>query len=106
MWCIAKDEKPWAALPDSAIIVDPRPTVSKWQFMQACADAGFTEAQLDAAAATLTAKRKLYWKYMDKLDRDNPMSGLLRAAILPTPPTPHQWTAIFVAAALLNPLIV
>ena len=41
---------------------------------------------------------------MDKLDRDNPMSGLLRKAILPTPPTVNQWNAIFIAAAGLDPL--
>ena len=104
MWCIAKDEKPWAALTDSDIIVDPRPTVSKWQFVQACADAGFTEAQLDAAAGTLTAKRQWFWKYTNVIDRDNPMSGLLRQAILPTPPTVKQWNAIFIAAAGLDPL--
>jgi len=103
-WCIVNDGKPWAAATGVNIIVDPRPTVTKWQFVQACVDAGFTEAQLDAAVLTLTPKRQRFWKYMDKLDRDNPMSGLLRQAILPTPPTVNQWNAIFVAAAGLDPL--
>jgi len=103
-WCIVKDGKPWAAYTNNDIIVDPRPTVTKWQFVQACVDAGFTEAQLDAAVLTLIPKRQRFWKYMDKLDRDNPMSGLLRQAILPTPPTVKQWNAIFVAAAGLDPL--
>ena len=103
-WCIVGDGKPWAALTGENIIIDPRPTVTKWQFVQACADAGFTEAQLDAAVLTLTPKRQRFWKYLDKLDRDNPMSGLLRQAILPTPPTVNQWNAIFIAAAGLDPL--
>ncbi len=103
-WCIVNDGKPWAAATNENIVIDPRPTVSKWQFVQACADAGFTEAQLDIAAATLTIKRQRFWKYTNVLDRDNPMSGLLRQAILPTPPTVNQWNAIFVAAARLDPL--
>ena len=103
-WCIINDGKPWAAATGVNIIADLRPTVTKWQFVQACVDAGFTEAQLDAAVLTLTPKRQRFWKYMDKLDRDNPMSGLLRQAILPTPPTVNQWNAIFVAAATLDPL--
>ena len=103
-WCIVSDGKPWAALTGEDIIIDLRPTVTKWQFVQACVDAGFTEAQLDTAVLTLTPKRQRFWKYMDKLDRDNPMSGLLRQAILPTPPTVNQWNAIFIAAAGLDPL--
>lgn len=103
-WHIVKDGKPWAAATGVNIIADLRPTVTKWQFVQACADAGFTEAQLDAAVLTLTPKRQRFWKYIDKLDRDNPMSGLLRKAILPTPPTVNQWNAIFIAAAGLDPL--
>ena len=103
-WCIVNDGKPWAAATGVNIIADLRPTVSKWQLVQACADAGFTEAQLDAAVLTLTPKRQRFWKYIDKLDRDNPMSGLLRQAILPTPPTVNQWNAIFIAAAGLDPL--
>lgn len=103
-WCIVNNGEPWAAATGEDIIADLRPTVTKWQFVQACVDAGFTEAQLDAAVLTLTPKRQRFWKYIDKLDRDNPMSGLLRQAILPTPPTVHQWNAIFVAAAGLDPL--
>ena len=103
-WCIVKDGKPWAAATNEDIVADLRPTVTKWQFVQACVDAGFTEAQLDAAVLTLTPKRQRFWKYLDKLDRDNPMSGLLRQAILPTPPTVKQWNAIFLAAAGLDPL--
>ncbi len=103
-WCLVKDGKPWSAATDEGIIEDQRPTVTKWQFVQACADAGITEAQLDAAVATLTAKRQRFYKYTDVLDRDNPMSGLLRRAILPTPPTVNVWNAIFVAASQLDPL--
>ena len=37
---------------------DPRPTVTKWQFVQACADAGIAEAQIDASVTLLTSKRR------------------------------------------------
>jgi hypothetical protein len=82
---------------------DPRPTVSKWQFVQACADAGITEAQLDAAVALLTPKRQRFWEYSQILDRDNPFSS--RAAHQPRRPfqRPPQWNAIFLAAAALDP---
>ena len=33
------------------VTFDPRPTVTKWQLVQACADAGITEAQLDSRCA-------------------------------------------------------
>jgi hypothetical protein len=85
--------------------IDPRPTVSKWQLIQACADAGITEAQIDAAVLTLTNKRQRFWKHTDIIDRDNPFSTGLRNALTPVP-TPNQWNAIFVAAAALDPLIV
>ena len=104
-WCIVKDGKPWAAATDSDVVVDLRPTVSKWQLVQACADAGITEAQIDTAVLTLTTKRQRFWKYTDVIDRDNPFSKGLRGA-LPGPPTPQVWSAIFVAAAALNPLTV
>ena len=105
-WCIVKNGRPWCAATGEDIVVDQRPTVTKWQLIRAIVDAGFTEAQVDTAVLTLTPKRQRFWKYTDVIDRDNPMSGLLRAAILPTPPTPNQWNAIFVAAAALNPLTV
>ena len=103
-WTFSKVGTPWEVRTDTDVINDIRPTVTKWQLIQACADAGFTEAQLDTAVLTLTPKRQRFWKYLDKLDRDNPMSGLLRQAILPTPPTVKQWNAIFLAAAGLDPL--
>jgi hypothetical protein len=87
------------------MITDPRPTVTKWQLIQACADAGITEAQLDASVALLTAKRQRFWKYTDIIDRDNPFSSGLRSHLTPAP-TPNQWNAIFIAAAALDPLTV
>lgn len=85
---------------------DMRPTVSKWQFVQSCVDAGVTEAQIDAAVLTLTAKRQRFWKHTNVIDRDNPISTGIRSSILPTPPTPQAWNAIFLAAASLDPLLV
>lgn len=105
-WTFSKVGTPWEVRDGVDVVTDRRPTVTKWQLIQACVDAGITEAQVDAAVLTLTPKRQRFWKYTDILDRDNPMSGLLRGAILPTPPTPNQWNAIFVAAAALDPLIV
>lgn len=102
-WCIVKDGKPWAAATDSDVVVDLRPTVSKWQLVQACADAGITEAQIDTAVLTLTTKRQRFWKYTDVIDRDNPMSSGLRSALVPVP-TPQVWNAIFVSASQLDPL--
>lgn len=87
------------------ISFDPRPTVTKWQFIQACTDAGITEAQIDTAVALLTNKRQRFWKYTQILDRDNPFSSNLRTNLTPVP-TPAQWNAIFIAASQLDPLIV
>ena len=87
------------------ISFDPRPTVTKWQFIQACADAGITETQIDTAVALLTNKRQRFWKYTQILDRDNPFSSNLRTNLTPVP-TPAQWNAIFIAASQLDPLIV
>ncbi len=87
------------------VTFDPRPTVTKWQFVQACVDAGITEAQLDAAVALLTPKRRRFWEYSQILDRDNPFSSGLRTNLVPVP-TPSRWNAIFLAAAALDPLIV
>lgn len=84
---------------------DPRPTVTKWQFIQACADAGITEAQIDTAVLLLTAKRQRFWKHTNILDRDNPFSSGLRTNLTPVP-TPTQWNAIFIAASQLDPLLV
>ncbi len=86
-------------------VFDPRPTVSKWQFIQACVDAGITEAQLDAAVALLTPKRQRFWEFSQILDRDNPFSSGLRTKLVPVP-KPSTWNAIFLAAAALDPLIV
>lgn len=86
-------------------IIDPRPTVTKWQLVQACADAGWSEAQIDASVAILTSKRQRFWKHTNIIDRDNPFSSNLRTNMVPVP-TPTQWNAIFVAAAALDPLIV
>ena len=85
--------------------IDPRPTVTKWQLVQACADAGISEAQIDASVALLTAKRQRRWKYCDLIDRDSPLSSNMRTNMTPVP-TPKQWTDIFVAAAALVPLLV
>ena len=87
------------------ISFDPRPTVTKWQFIQACADAGITEAQIDTAVLLLTAKRQRFWKHTNILDRDNPFSSGLRTNLTPVP-TPTQWSAIFIAASQLDPLLV
>lgn len=104
-WVFDKNGTPWEARTDTDVITDPRPTVSKWQLIQACSDAGITEAQIDAAVLTLTNKRQRFWKYTNIIDRDNPFSTGLRNALTPVP-TPNQWNAIFVAAAALDPLIV
>mgnify|MGYP007100123975 CR=1 FL=1 len=90
---------------EDAPVFDSRPTVSKWQLVQACADAGITEVRLDASVALLTPKRQRFWKYTQVIDRDNPFSGSLRTNLTPVP-TPTQWTAIFQAASLLDPLTV
>lgn len=103
-WCIVKDGKPWSASTDEDIVVvDPRPTVTKWQLVQALVNAGFTETQIDAAVDTLSVKRQRFWKYTNIIDRDNPFASGLRAA-LPGPPTPNTWNSIFLAAAALDPL--
>lgn len=104
-WVFDKSGTPWEARTDTDVIPDSRPTVSKWQLVQACADAGITEAQIDAAVLTLTNKRQRFWKYTDIIDRDNPFSTGLRTSLTPVL-TPKQWNAIFVAAAALDPLIV
>lgn len=84
---------------------DPRPTVSKWQLVQACSDAGITEAQIETAVALLTAKRQRFWKHSQIIDRDNPFSSGLRTKLVPVP-TPSQWNAIFLDAAALDPTTV
>ena len=104
-WVFNKNGTPWEARTDADMIVDPRPTVTKWQLIQACADAGWTEAQIDASVALLTAKRQRRWKYCDLIDRDSPLSVGIRTNMVPVP-TPTQWNAIFVAAAALDPLLV
>ncbi len=104
-WVFTKDGNPWEARTDADILIDPRPTVTKWQLIQACADAGWTEAQIDASVALLTPKRQRFWKYTNVIDRDNPFSSNLRSNMVPVP-TPTQWNAIFVAAAALDPLLV
>jgi len=88
-----------------APVFDPRPTVSKWQLIQACADAGITESQLEASVALLTAKRQRFWKHSQVIDRDNPFSSVLRKNLVPVP-TPAAWNAIFLAAAALDPTTV
>ena len=104
-WVFDKNGTPWEARTGADVIADPRPTVTKWQLVQACADAGITEAQLDASVALLTPKRQRFWKYTNVIDRDNPFSSNLRSNLTPVP-TPAQWSAIFVAAASLDPLSV
>lgn len=104
-WVFDKTGNPWEVRTDADIIADLRPTVTKWQLIQACADAGWTEAQIDASVNLLTAKRQRFWKYTNVIDRDNPFSSNLRTNMVPVP-TPTQWTAIFVVAAALDPLLV
>lgn len=104
-WTFSKVGTPWEVRDGADVIIDLRPTVTKWQLIQACADAGITEAQIDTAVLTLTNKRQRFWKYTNIIDRDNPISSGLRTALTPVP-TPNQWNAIFVAAAALDPLIV
>lgn len=104
-WVFDAGGTPWEARTDADMITDPRPTVTKWQLIQACADAGWTEAQIDASVALLTSKRQRFWKYTNVIDRDNPFSSNLRTNLTPVP-TPTQWNAIFVAAAALDPLLV
>jgi len=87
------------------VTFDPRPTVTKWQLVQACADAGITEAQLDSAVALLTNKRQRFWRLADRIDRDNPFASVLRTNLVPVP-TPSAWNAIFLAAAALDPMTV
>lgn len=96
---------PWEVRSGSDAIADMRPTVSKWQFIQACSDAGITEAQIDTAVLALTAKRQRFWEHTQILDRDNPFSSGLRTKLTPVP-TPAQWNAIFLASAALDPLTV
>ena len=102
-WVLGNTGTPWEARTGADMIADPRPTVTKWQLIQACADAGITEAQIDASVALLTAKRQRFWKYTNVIDRDNPFSSNLRTNLTPVP-TPNQWNAIFIAAAALDPL--
>lgn len=104
-WVFDAGGTPWEARTGSDILVDPRPTVTKWQLVQACADAGWTEAQIDASVALLTAKRQRRWKYCDLIDRDSPLSVGIRTNMVPVP-TPAQWNAVFIAAAALDPLLV
>lgn len=107
IWIVPAEKTVWLETDEDApVLLDPRPTVTKWQFIQACADAGVTEAQIDAAVLTLTAKRQRFWKYTNVIDRDNPISTGIRSSILPTPPTPQAWNAIFRAASGLDPLLV
>ena len=104
-WVFSKVGTPWEVRTNTDILSDVRPTVTKWQFIQACADAGITETQIDTAVALLTNKRQRFWKYTQILDRDNPFSSNLRTNLTPVP-TPAQWNAIFIAASQLDPLIV
>ena len=70
------------------VTFDPRPTVTKWQLVQACADAGITEAQIDTAVALLTNKRQRFWQRPTRIDRDNPFASVLRTHRSPF--QPHQ----------------
>jgi hypothetical protein len=94
---------PWEVRSGSDAVADLRPTVTKWQLVQACADAGITEAQIDTAVALLTAKRQRFWRHTQIIDRDNPFSSGLRTHLVPSP-TPAAWNMIFIAASQLNPL--
>ena len=100
-WVFDGNGNSWEVRTDSDVYEDLRPTVTKWQFVQACVNAGITEAQLDAAVALMTPKRKRFWAYTGKLDRDNPFSSGLRTNLTPSP-TPKEWNAIFLAASGLD----
>jgi hypothetical protein len=104
-WVFDSAGNHWESRDGDDIVADLRPTVTKWQLVQACADAGITETQIDTAVALLTAKRQRFWKHTNVIDRDNPFSSNLRTNLTPVP-TPAQWNAIFLAAAALDPLIV
>lgn len=104
-WVFDRTGTPWEARTAEDIIPDPRPTVTKWQLVQSCVDAGWTEVQIEASVALMTNKRQRFWKYTNIIDRDNPFSTNLRANMIPVP-TPNQWNAIFIAASILDPLIV
>lgn len=101
LWTLSADGTHWEARTEGDIVEDLRPTVNKWQLIQACSDFGITEAQLEVAVAALSAKRQRFWKYTTILDRDNPFSAALRSSLSPQP-TPGQWSAIFRAAAELD----
>lgn len=92
----------WVLTGDDAPVFDPRPAVSKWQLVQACADAGITEAQIEASVVLLTPKRQRFWKYTQIIDRDNPFSSALRSNLTPVP-TPKDWNDIFLRASILDP---
>ena len=104
-WVFDSAGNHWESRDGDDIVADLRPTVTKWQLVQACADAGITETQIDTAVALLTAKRQRFWKHTNVIDRDNPFSSNLRANFTPVP-TPAQRNAIFLAAAALDPLVV
>lgn len=104
-WVFDNTDNPWEARTGTDVVADLRPTVTQWQLIQACADSGWTEAQIDASVAMLTAKRQRRWKYCDLIDRDSPLSVGIRTNMVPVP-TPTQWSAIFIAAAALDPLLV
>lgn len=104
-WVFDSAGNHWESRDGDDIVADLRPTVTKWQLVQACADAGITETQIDTAVALLTAKRQRFWKHTNVIDRDNPFSSNLRTNFTPVP-TPAQWNAIFLAAAALDPLVV
>jgi hypothetical protein len=104
-WVFDSAGNHWESRDGDDIVADLRPTVTKWQLVQACADAGITETQIDTAVALLTAKRQRFWKHTNVIDRDNPFSSALRTNLTPVP-TPAQWNAIFLAAAALDPLVV
>lgn len=101
-WVFDPDGNNWEVRTDADMYDDLRPVVTKWQFIQACVDAGITEAQLETAVALMTPKRKRFWAHTGKLDRDNPFSSGLRTNLTPNP-TPKEWNAIFLAASQLDP---
>ena len=100
-WVLDSKGNNWEVRTDADMYVDLRPTVTKWQFIQACVDAGITEAQLTTAVGLMTPKRQRFWAHTGKLDRDNPFSSGLRTNLVPSP-TPQEWNAIFLAASQLD----
>ena len=101
-WVFDDKGNNWEVRTDSDVYEDLTPEVDKWALILACKDAGFTEAQLDDSVATLSANRRLFWKYAARINKESTFATVLKNKITPTPPTANQWKAIFLAASLMS----